>query len=68
MAGYIIYVKLPGKRFAPTGDGCLVTNLIHADIFTVNTPEDKARLDRQVTAIETHNPGFKAELRLQKDW
>ena len=68
MAGYIIYVKLPGKRFAPTGGGALVVNKIHADIFTVNTNADLEKLNERVAEIEENNKGYKAELRPVKGW
>lgn len=69
MAGFMIYLKpADKKRFFPLGGDGIVSKKIHAEIFTVNTPEDKAKLDREVESIRTLNPGTEAELRPVKGW
>lgn len=67
-------MKLPGqKRFAPLGsdiDGnlCLAGNLLCAFIYTVNSDEEKAKLEEKAKSLETLNPGSQAELRPVKGW
>jgi len=53
----MIYCKLPGKRARPLGGDFLVFNRIHAEIFTVETAEDRAKLDRELAHLQANNPG-----------
>lgn len=74
MAGYRIYYKPVGrKRFAPLGEDAdgnfgMVANLLCASVYTVNTAEEKEKLETYVENLKALNPGAKAELRPVKGW
>ena len=74
MAGYHVYLKLKGrKRFGPMGEDMngqvgVVANLLCAFVYTVNTEEEKAKLENYAKHLKTSNPGSESELRIVKGW
>jgi hypothetical protein len=66
--GFRIYGKLPSMaRARPLSGGSLVTNLIHAEIFSVRTATDWLRLNRELASIVAGNEG-EWTLREVKGW
>ena len=57
-----IYCKVPGKPFRAMdyNNGTTVGNLIHATIFT---PEQRSKVESEVSAMRKMNPTMKFELR-----